>query len=174
VTTDQRDDCLFCRIYAGEIPADKVAEGEDWMAFRDIDPQAPVHVLIIPRRHVESVAAFEPEDAELAGRLLLAAAETAREGAERLSPEDPRGAELWCVRGEALLRAGHPREALEAFTLVVEGRARDPHRAQALYSGALAQESVGRVEVAAEWRRWLREEFPDNPWTERLDRSSSP
>lgn len=78
MTTDDRDDCLFCRIYAGEIPADRVAEGEDWIAFRDIDPQAPVHVLIIPRRHVESVAAFEPEDAELAGRLLLAAAETAR------------------------------------------------------------------------------------------------
>lgn len=78
MTTDHRDDCLFCRIYVGEIPADKVAEGEDWIAFRDIDPQAPVHVLIIPRRHVESVAALEPDDAELAGRLLLAAAETAR------------------------------------------------------------------------------------------------
>jgi histidine triad (HIT) family protein len=78
MTTDHRDDCLFCRIHAGEIPADRVAEGEDWIAFRDIDPQAPVHVLIIPRRHVESVAAFEAEDAELAGRLLLAAAETAR------------------------------------------------------------------------------------------------
>lgn len=78
MTDDRHDDCLFCRIYAGDIPAEKVAEGEDWMAFRDIDPQAPVHVLIIPERHVESVAAFGPGDATLAGRLLLAAAETAR------------------------------------------------------------------------------------------------
>ncbi|MGD8495791.1 MAG: histidine triad nucleotide-binding protein [Gemmatimonadales bacterium] len=79
MTDEPREDCLFCRIYAGEIPADTVAEGEDWMAFRDIDPQAPVHVLIIPKRHVESVAALETGDTALAGRLLLAAAETARE-----------------------------------------------------------------------------------------------
>lgn len=92
---DPREDCLFCRIYAGEIPADKVAEGEDWMAFRDIDPQAPVHVLIIPKRHVESVAAFEPGDAALAGRLLLAAAETAR----RLGVEED-GYRLVTNRGE--------------------------------------------------------------------------
>ncbi|MCK5488790.1 MAG: HIT domain-containing protein, partial [Gemmatimonadetes bacterium] len=43
------DDCLFCRIVRGDIPADLVAEGESWMAFRDIQPQAPVHVLVIPR-----------------------------------------------------------------------------------------------------------------------------
>lgn len=73
------EDCLFCRIVDGEIPSDRVAEDEDWMAFRDIDPQAPVHVLVIPKRHVESVAALEAEDRELAGRLVLAAAETARE-----------------------------------------------------------------------------------------------
>ena len=79
MTNDHPEDCLFCRIYDGEIPADTVAEGDGWMAFHDIDPQAPVHVLIIPRRHIESLAAFGPEDAELAGRLLLAAAETARE-----------------------------------------------------------------------------------------------
>lgn len=75
-TTDQ--ECLFCRIVAGEVPADRVAEGDEWLAFRDIDPQAPVHVLVIPKRHVESVAALDVEDAELGGRLLLAAAETAR------------------------------------------------------------------------------------------------
>jgi histidine triad (HIT) family protein len=74
----ERADCLFCRIADGEIPADRVAESEDWLAFRDINPQAPVHVLVIPRRHVESVAALEASDADLAGRLLLAAAETAR------------------------------------------------------------------------------------------------
>lgn len=75
----ERADCLFCRIADGELPADRVAESEEWLAFRDIDPQAPVHVLIIPRRHVGSVAELRPEDAGLAGRLVLAAAETARE-----------------------------------------------------------------------------------------------
>lgn len=75
----ERADCLFCRIADGELPADRVAESEEWLAFRDIDPQAPVHVLIIPRRHVESVAALKADDAGLAGRLLLAAAQTARE-----------------------------------------------------------------------------------------------
>lgn len=74
-----RADCLFCRIADGELPAEKVAETEEWLAFGDIEPQAPVHVLIIPRRHVESVADLGPEDAGLAGRLLLAAAEIARE-----------------------------------------------------------------------------------------------
>ena len=73
------DDCLFCRIVDGEVPADVVAEGEGWIAFRDIDPQAPVHVLIIPKRHVESVAALDAGDAEAAGGLLLAAAQAARE-----------------------------------------------------------------------------------------------
>lgn len=76
--TTGRADCLFCRIADGELPADRVAESEEWLAFRDIDPQAPVHVLIIPRRHVESVASLAEADAGLAGRLLLAAAETAR------------------------------------------------------------------------------------------------
>lgn len=75
----ERADCLFCRIVAGEVSADVVAEAEGWLAFRDINPQAPVHVLIIPKRHVESVAALDADDPEAAGRLLLAAAETARE-----------------------------------------------------------------------------------------------
>ena len=73
-----RDDCLFCRIIRGEIPADVVAEGESWLAFRDIQPQAPVHVLVIPRDHVEGVGSLGEEDGGLAGELLLAAAEVAR------------------------------------------------------------------------------------------------
>ena len=72
------DDCLFCRIVRGEIPADRVAEGESWIAFRDIQPQAPVHVLVIPRQHVESVDSLEAEDAGLAGELMLAVAKVAR------------------------------------------------------------------------------------------------
>lgn len=72
-------ECLFCRIASGEIPADLVAEGESWLAFRDIQPQAPVHVLVIPRRHVSSVAELPESDRGLAGELLLAAADVARE-----------------------------------------------------------------------------------------------
>jgi histidine triad (HIT) family protein len=70
-------DCLFCRIVAGEIPADIVAEDESWLAFRDIQPQSPVHLLVIPRVHVESAADLE-FDAELAGELLRATAVVAR------------------------------------------------------------------------------------------------
>jgi histidine triad (HIT) family protein len=72
------DDCLFCRIVRGEIPADLVAEGESWLAFRDIQPQAPVHVLVIPREHVDGVGSLGTEDATVSGELLLAAAEVAR------------------------------------------------------------------------------------------------
>jgi histidine triad (HIT) family protein len=50
-------DCLFCKIVAGDLPADRVLESERTIAFRDIDPQAPVHVLVIPRQHLPDVAA---------------------------------------------------------------------------------------------------------------------
>jgi len=75
---ERTTDCLFCRIVSGEIVADLVAQGEDWIAFRDVAPQAPVHVLIIPKAHVESVADLNAKAATLGGDLLLAAAETAR------------------------------------------------------------------------------------------------
>ncbi len=71
------DDCLFCRIVRGEIPAKLVAETDDCVAFRDIDPKAPTHVLVIPRRHVASLA--EADDAALVGQLSLLAARIARE-----------------------------------------------------------------------------------------------
>ncbi len=70
--------CTFCRIAAGEIPARLVREDEDIVAFRDLNPQAPSHVLIIPRRHIPSVNALDVEDAALMGKLLLAAKEIAR------------------------------------------------------------------------------------------------
>jgi histidine triad (HIT) family protein len=70
------DDCLFCRIVRGEIPAKLVFENEHCVAFRDINPQAPVHVLVIPRDHVASLN--DATDAALVGRLSLAAAEIAR------------------------------------------------------------------------------------------------
>ncbi|HSU15548.1 histidine triad nucleotide-binding protein [Longimicrobium sp.] len=71
-------DCIFCRIVAGEIPSQRVLEGGDWIAIRDINPAAPTHVLVIPRRHVDSIAALEDGDGQLAGALLLAARDVAR------------------------------------------------------------------------------------------------
>jgi histidine triad (HIT) family protein len=68
--------CLFCRIVRGEIPAKLVADTEDCLAFRDVNPQAPLHVLVIPKRHVASLATAD--DAALVGRLSLVAAEIAR------------------------------------------------------------------------------------------------
>ena len=70
--------CLFCRIAAGEIPAQRVYESEDLLGFRDIDPKAPTHVLLIPREHVASMAALGEPDAGWVGRLFLAAGEVAR------------------------------------------------------------------------------------------------
>jgi 6-pyruvoyl-tetrahydropterin synthase related domain len=96
------------------------------------------------------------------------AAEYARAALGLLSPGDSRRGELLCVRGEALLRAGHPRLAAEAFGTVVEQMPGDPHRAQALYLGGVAREASGNGAGAAEWRRWLLEELPQNPWAERL------
>jgi histidine triad (HIT) family protein len=74
-------DCLFCRIVAGEIPADVVLSTPDLVAFRDISPKAPTHILIIPRSHVASVSDLEPAQTEVMGKLFLAARDLAeREG----------------------------------------------------------------------------------------------
>ncbi|HZE66001.1 MAG TPA: histidine triad nucleotide-binding protein [Sporichthyaceae bacterium] len=71
-------DCLFCRIVAGEVPATIVAETADTIAFRDINPQAPVHVLVIPREHHTDIAALAAADPGLAGRLCADAAAVAK------------------------------------------------------------------------------------------------
>ena len=70
------DDCLFCRIASGEIPSAKVAETDTAFAFRDIDPKAPTHILVIPRVHVASLS--ETSDAGLLGELLSLARDVAR------------------------------------------------------------------------------------------------
>ena len=69
---------LFEKIIAGEIPADIVYEDQWCVAFRDVNPQAPVHVLVVPRKPVVNVAQAGPEDVELMGRVLAAAAQVAR------------------------------------------------------------------------------------------------
>lgn len=73
------DNCIFCKIVAGEIPSDKVYEDDACVAFNDISPQAPTHILIIPREHFDSLDKTEAKDREILGRLLLAAAKIARE-----------------------------------------------------------------------------------------------
>jgi histidine triad (HIT) family protein len=70
------DDCLFCRIIRREIPATLVYESPDCVAFRDINPQAPTHILVIPREHVASLN--DATDAAMLGRLSLVAAELAK------------------------------------------------------------------------------------------------
>lgn len=63
-------DCLFCKIAAGEIPAQVVYQDEQVLAFKDIAPAAPVHVLIIPKKHIESLLDMQSDDAQLAGHIL--------------------------------------------------------------------------------------------------------
>lgn len=69
------DDCLFCKIIAGEIPSNKVYSDDQVYAFRDINPAAPHHILIIPKKHLGDVGAANPEDQALLGHLLLKANE---------------------------------------------------------------------------------------------------
>ena len=71
-------DCLFCKIVDGTIPAKKVHEDDETLAFADIHPQAPTHVLVIPKRHITSHAHALEDDAMLLGRLLATAGEIAR------------------------------------------------------------------------------------------------
>lgn len=73
------NDCLFCRIIAGEIASAKVYEDERVYAFRDIQPGAPTHILLVPKRHLAGLAEATAADAELLGVLQLRAAELARE-----------------------------------------------------------------------------------------------
>ncbi len=72
------EDCIFCKIVAGAIPAAKVYEDERAVAFRDINPQAPTHALVIPRKHVASLNEATEDDRDLLGHLLLVAARVAR------------------------------------------------------------------------------------------------
>jgi histidine triad (HIT) family protein len=69
-------DCLFCKIIAGQIPSTKVAENDVAVAFRDVNPQAPTHILVVPRQHVASMN--EASDPALLGKLLLLTRDLAR------------------------------------------------------------------------------------------------
>lgn len=71
-------DCLFCKMVSGEIQADAVFENGNVLAFRDINPQAPTHVLVIPKRHIATINDLETGDTGLVGELFLAAKEVAK------------------------------------------------------------------------------------------------
>lgn len=70
-------DCLFCKMAAGEITPDIVYQDEDILAFRDINPKAPTHILIIPKKHIASVAEAQAEDVAVLGKIQLVAAQLA-------------------------------------------------------------------------------------------------
>jgi len=71
--------CLFCKIIAGEIPSQVVYEDDRVFAFKDIAPVAPVHVLLIPKKHISSLEDLSPEDAEIMGHIVVTAAKLAKE-----------------------------------------------------------------------------------------------
>ncbi len=77
------DDCLFCKMVSREIPSNIVFENDSVLAFRDIDPKAPTHILVIPKKHIQSINELGPDDQSLAGEILLAAKTIAKaEGIE--------------------------------------------------------------------------------------------
>jgi histidine triad (HIT) family protein len=79
VIDSKSEQCIFCKIARGEIPAARIIDEDDVVAFRDLNPQAPTHILLIPRRHIESVDGLADGDATILGRLFVAARDVARQ-----------------------------------------------------------------------------------------------
>jgi histidine triad (HIT) family protein len=73
-----RQDCIFCQIVAGKAPGPLIYQDEDVSAFRDINPQAPVHILLVPNKHIVSINQATEEDEVILGKLMLAAAKVAK------------------------------------------------------------------------------------------------
>ena len=74
-----RENCIFCRIADGKIPSTKVFEDEHCVAFNDLEPQAPTHILVVPREHIDSLDKTNKTDTDVLGNLLYTAAEIARD-----------------------------------------------------------------------------------------------
>jgi len=81
---NQMDECLFCKIVNDEIPCEIVFKNEHVLAFRDMNPQAPTHILVIPRKHIPTINELETEDAVLVGEILLTARNLAK--VENIAP----------------------------------------------------------------------------------------
>ena len=73
------EDCLFCKIVKGEIPSDKVYEDDEILAFKDIHPKAPVHILVIPKKHISSAMEIEEQDEALIGKMFTVIKKLAKE-----------------------------------------------------------------------------------------------
>ena len=80
-------DCLFCKIVAGDIPAKKVFEDDELIAFHDINPAAPVHLLIVPKTHIATLGDVRPADEAIVGRMMAMAPKLASENGGRALPE---------------------------------------------------------------------------------------
>ncbi len=77
MSTDK--DCIFCKIIRGEIPSTRVYEDDEVLAFKDIHPSAPVHILLIPKKHIARLSEAKPEDQQALGKMMLVASQVARE-----------------------------------------------------------------------------------------------
>lgn len=73
------EECIFCKIIKGEIPSEKVYEDEDILAFKDIQPAAPIHILIIPKKHITNLMEVSNEDNELMGKIVIAIQKIAKQ-----------------------------------------------------------------------------------------------
>lgn len=85
--TQHDPDCIFCKLVTGKIPSKKVYEDEDIYAFHDIQPWAPIHFLLIPKRHIPSMAQVGPEHADLLGRMMALAPKLAEQAGCRPYPQ---------------------------------------------------------------------------------------
>jgi histidine triad (HIT) family protein len=101
--SDGGEQCLFCRIVAGEIGSDAVVEGPATYAFRDIEPAAPVHVLVVPRRHISDAGQLGPDDGDLLTEMLA----TARQVAEQEGIADSGYRLVFNVGDDAQNAVGH-------------------------------------------------------------------
>lgn len=72
-------DCVFCKIASGEIPTDAIYEDENLIAFNDLDPQAPIHFLVIPKKHITSLATLDESDSDLVAKIMLVIQKLAKE-----------------------------------------------------------------------------------------------
>ena len=77
MSTDK--DCIFCKIIRNEIPSNRVYEDEDVLVFKDIHPSAPVHLLVIPKRHIKGLSAVQAKDQQLLGKMLLVASQVVKD-----------------------------------------------------------------------------------------------
>ncbi len=95
------ENCLFCKIAADQIPSKKIYEDEDFLAFHDINPAAPIHILVIPKKHVVSLQDISGQDSEWLGKMMALAPSLAAQAGCRPGP-DGNNAQPWLLKGDTL------------------------------------------------------------------------